>query len=146
MPKVSLTPTTPDTLVTIGPTIDVQIGFDPAYRPNLGLSAALPTTLYSALVDTGALESCIDAELASALQLIVVDHRWISGAGGPVEVNIYSAQIVIPSLSATIYGEFAGVNLLAGGQQHVALIGRTFLLHCELVYDGRTGTVTITNP
>jgi hypothetical protein len=44
-----------------------------------------------------------------------------------------------------VYGLFAGVNLAAGGQPHQALIGRTFLRHFTMIYEGRTGTVTITN-
>jgi hypothetical protein len=35
------------------------------------------------------------------------------------------------------------VDLKAGGQIHSALIGRTFLKHFKMVYDGRTGTVTL---
>jgi hypothetical protein len=38
---------------------------------------------------------------------------------------------------------FAGVHLVTGGQIHWALIGRTFLQHYTMVYEGRTGTVTI---
>jgi hypothetical protein len=41
------------------------------------------------------------------------------------------------------YGRFLGVNLLAGGQQHRALIGRSFLVDKILIYDGRTGQVQI---
>ena len=48
-------------------------------------------------------------------------------------------------LNFTIYGMFAGVHLVAGGQIHRALIGRTFLQHYTMVYEGRTGTVTISN-
>ena len=143
MPTVNLAPTDPDELVAVGPTLEVQIGFDPGYRPGDAFLPAVPQALYPALIDTGALTSCIDADLASALDLIVVDRQWVSGAGGSLEVNVYAAQIVIPSLPWVIYGELAGVNLLAGGQRHSALIGRTFLRHQRLVYDGRTGTVTL---
>lgn len=42
-------------------------------------------------------------------------------------------------------GAFAGVDLKAGGQIHSALIGRTFLRHFKMIYDGRTGTVSLSN-
>jgi predicted aspartyl protease len=98
-----------------------------------------------ALVDTGALESCIDSSLAMRLNLPVVDRRNISGAHGAKEVNVHLAHIHIPSLLFTIYGPFCAVDLTAGGQQHHALIGRTFLQNFTMVYEGRTGNVTLSN-
>ena len=58
---------------------------------------------------------------------------------------LHLAQIHIPELSFTIWERFAGVNLQAGGQPHVVLIGRTFLRHVTLHYEGATGKVTITH-
>jgi hypothetical protein len=53
----------------------------------------------------------------------------------------------VPTLNVTIYGAFAGVHLAAGGQLHQALIGRTFLssFSFTMVYEGATGTVTISS-
>jgi hypothetical protein len=45
-----------------------------------------------------------------------------------------------------MWGEFAGVQLAAGGQRHQALVGRTFLQRFTMAYDGRTGEVTIAGP
>ena len=55
------------------------------------------------------------------------------------------AQIYVPDLDFTVYGRFRGVRLSDGGQPHSALIGRTFLRHFTMFYDGRTGAVTISN-
>jgi hypothetical protein len=52
--------------------------------------------------------------------------------------NIYLAQIRIPSLRRTIYGAFAGVHLVAGGQMH-----RAFLREHIMTYNGSTGEVKI---
>ncbi|HKV43592.1 MAG TPA: retroviral-like aspartic protease family protein [bacterium] len=98
-----------------------------------------------ALVDTGASECCIDSLLATQLNLPVVDRRKVSGAHGAQEVNMHLAQVHVPTLSFTMYGVFAGVHLAAGGQVHRALIGRTFLRHFTMSYEGRTGTVTLSN-
>jgi hypothetical protein len=95
------------------------------------------------LVDTGAGESCIDNLLAGQLNLPIVDRRPISGVHGAHIVNMYLAQIHVPSLAFTIYGAFAGVDLAAGGQVHKALIGRTFLQNFTMVYEGLTGSVKL---
>ena len=130
-----------------GPTLWVRIGFDPSYdHQAVPLSVPnLPTNNINALVDTGALESCIDSALAMTLNLPIVDRRMVSGAHGAKEVNVHLAQIHIPSLGFTLYGPFCAVDLAAGGQPHLALIGRTFLRGFTMIYEGRTGTVTLHN-
>lgn len=142
MKTLSFGPQDGDVLMSQGPTISVDIGFDPNYHKD-GMLLQLQGKSLPALLDTGAALSCIDAKLAIALKLPVVDRSSVSGAGGRFEVNDYLAQIHIPQLSHLIYGKFSGVHLLDGGQQHVALIGRSFLRHCVLVYDGINGAVTI---
>jgi predicted aspartyl protease len=132
-----------DQLVSYGPTLLVNIGFDPEYIEN---GSAIPTPgkkNINALVDTGATESCIDSLLAAQLNLPVVDRRCIAGVGGKQEINIHLAQVHVPQLNITIYGSFAGVHLSAGGQPHLALIGRTFLRHYTMIYEGITGTVRL---
>jgi predicted aspartyl protease len=136
-----------DALSLHGPTLFVRIGFDPTFDPNgvpLGVPN-LPTNDIHALVDTGALESCIDSALAMTLNLPIVDRRMVSGAHGAAEVNVHLAHIHVPFLKFTIYGAFCAVDLAAGGQSHLALIGRTFLRGFTMVYEGRTGSVTLHN-
>jgi predicted aspartyl protease len=135
-----------DLLVTYGPTLLVNIGFDLAFDPNnLAVIPVPGITKVHALVDTGAMESCIDSALAAQLNLPIVDRRQISGVGGARTVTVHLAQVRVPSLNFTGYGAFAAVQLQAGGQGHVALIGRTFLQNFTMAYEGRTGTVTIHN-
>lgn len=134
-----------DALVRYGPTIYVRIGFDAEYQLGNATQPNLPSNQLPALVDTGALESCSDSTLAMGLSLPVVDRRRVAGAHGAGEVNYHLAQIYIPDLDFTISGLFAGVHLTAGGQRHSALIGRTFLRHFTMAYEGRTGIVTISN-
>ena len=59
---------------------------------------------------------------------------------------MHLAQVHVIALNFTIYGEFAAVDLRAGGQSIDALIGRTFLKHFKMVYDGTTGDVEIIDP
>jgi predicted aspartyl protease len=137
----------PNFLVSMGPTIFVDIGFDPTFDPaQLKTKLAVPGIKgIEALVDTGATESCIDNLLAAQLNLPVVDRRMVAGISGGHMTNVYLAQIHVPTLAFTVYGAFAGADLKAGGQVHSALIGRTFLRAFTMVYEGRTGTVTISN-
>lgn len=137
-----------DLLVTIGPTLIVDIGFDPKYKPGVGVRVPAPIPAITgmwALIDTGASECCIDSILATQLGLPIVDKKQIAGVGGAQEVNIHLAQIHVPALDHTIYGMFAGVHLVAGGQMHRALIGRTFLKSFDMVYTGSTGDVILSN-
>jgi hypothetical protein len=132
-------------LVAFGPTLAVLIGFDPTYDPANPNRPVLPQPPVHALVDSGAFASCIDSGLAMQLNLPIVDRQAISGVGGRHEVNMHLAHVHIPSLNFTIYGPFAGVNLIAGGQAHHALIGRTFLQNFTMIYEGHTGSVKLGN-
>lgn len=134
-----------DLLAAYGPTLAVNLGFDAAWRLTSGAPPVGGLQGVRALVDSGASESCIDTVAATALKLPIVDRRPIAGVGGQHVANIYLAQIHIPTLAYTIFGAFAGVNLVAGGQSHMALIGRSFLRHFTMVYEGRTGTVELHN-
>jgi len=136
-----------DLLVQIGPTMSVDVGFDPTWKVGNATGPVPGITNINALVDTGAIESCIDALLATNLGLPLVDRMQVSGAHGAHPVNGYVAQIhLLPPLNFTIYGRFAGVHLAAGGQAHQVLLGRTLLRHFTLFYDGTTGNVLLTIP
>lgn len=131
----------PDSLIRFGPTLMVQIGFDPDFSP--GSTPNLPSTEFHALVDTGALESCIDSGVASTLGLPIVDRQKVAGVHGSADVNVHLAQIYVPALELTTFGRFSGVHLRAGGQPHSALIGRTFLRAFTMIYNGGTGSVIL---
>ncbi len=133
----------PELLIINGPTLNVQIGFDQNYQTANNSAPNLPAVEYFALIDTGAMESCIDSSIAINLGLPVVDEVSISGVHGANKVNVHLAQIHIPALRFTIYGRFCGVHLHAGGQPHSALLGKTFLRHVTMNYEGNSGSVTL---
>ena len=97
------------------------------------------------MVDSGAFECCIDSSLATQLGLPIVEKDTIVGVYGYFEVPFHLAQIFIPELSWTIYGNFADVHLASTGQHHMALLGRNFLRRFTMIYEGRSGVVTISN-
>src|ERR1700730_4799906 len=93
-------------LTAYGPTLSVDIGFDPDYQVTQTTPPKPGMTGISALVDTGAGESCIDSALAVQLNLPIVDKRIVSGVHGSQEVNMHLAQVSIPSPAFMIYGAF----------------------------------------
>ena len=104
-------------LAQFGPTPYIEI--DPVYQLKDAQRPNVPKNRFPALVDTGAAASCIDSVLANTLKLPVVDQQDVAGAHGKGEVNMHLAQIHVPDVDFTVYGEFAGVHLLAGGQAAV---------------------------
>ena len=124
-------------LVLFGPTLRVRIGFDADFQPDGGVQLAL--------VDTGALDSCIDSSLAMELKLPIIGRQRVAGVHGPDDLNMHLARIHVPDLQGTLFGMFAGVHLAAGGQPHAALLGRSFLQNFIMTYDGRKGIVTLGN-
>ena len=130
-------------LIRYGPSILVEIGYDPDFRISNPERPDIPDDLFPALVDTGASENCIDADLARRLDLPVRGQRDLAGITGVSSFDYYLAQIYVPGLDRTIYGQFAGVRLQAGGQSQYAIIGRDFLQYYLMAYDGRSGSVTI---
>ncbi len=136
-----------DWLARIGPTLKVDIGFDPAYdakRPRRLADLSAQGVL--ALIDTGASGCCIDRDLAETLALPVFDRQICLGISGPMEVNMYLAQIRAPGLMFTLHGAFAGVELAGDEPHRPVLIGRNFLRHFVMIYDGTTGEVGLVDP
>jgi len=135
-----------------GPTTLVEVDFeaglfhaDPAkVQAAIAARTAAPQ-LVEALIDTGALESCIDEDLAATLQLPLIDQGEASGVGGKEKFNVYLGHIRIVALNYYQYGRFLGVKLQQGQQPHKAILGRTLLQGMILVYDGRTGMCTLAN-
>ncbi len=127
-----------------GPTLLVDIGFDPKYKyAASGLKLKSDIMQVPALVDTGAALSCIDNKLARSLGLPLVDHREFLSLTGEGGLNAYLAHIAIPSLSFFQHGIFFGVPLFKRPPYFRAVLGRTLLRDMVLVYDGPTGSVRI---
>lgn len=133
----------PERLVSVGASLSVQIGLDLSFCSDSGAPPQLPDTLYSALIDTGANINAIDLALAESMALMLAEQRNMAGVHGRQETNLYLAQIYVPALDFTIYERVAGVSLSAARQPHAALLGRPFLRHFTMTYDGPAGLVTL---
>ena len=132
-------------LLQMGPTLLVDIGFDPDYKYTAGgLTFNSDIAQVPALIDTGATFSCIDDALAQSLGLPLVDRHMFWGINGECELNVYLAHIVVPALSFFQHGVFFGCSIVQISGVHRAVLGRTLLQNMMLIYDGRTGSVRIT--
>ena len=131
-------------LAAIGPTLNLHVGHDPENWVGQSLRPDLPEVILPALVDTGASKCSIDAA-AERLGLPVAYPGTVSGVGGEAQALIYWAQLRVPQLDIQFTGLVAGIALNSSQQTHQALIGRDFLRHFTMVYEGRTGSVKITS-
>ena len=133
-------------MARIGPTLDVQIGHDPRFQRSRVSLPNRPAYRHLELVDTGASHTCLDANLAPALGLPVVQRSPVSGVHGELVVNFHLAQLYVTELRVVFDGIFAAVHLQSGGQSHVVLLGRSFLQGFLMQYEGQAGSVkTIPN-
>jgi hypothetical protein len=130
-----------DLLVRLGPTVLVDIGLKSSALA--GDPPDLPAKKIKALIDTGAGGDCIDDTLAQSLNLPVHDEGEISGVGGRHRALIYTARLYIPALDKLLFQPFTGVKLHEGEQWHRVILGRSFLRHYRLNYDGVSGQVEL---
>jgi predicted aspartyl protease len=132
-----------DLLVEFGPSLKVDIGFDPHYAAGTAHRPTLSEKGLNALIDTGASDSFIDRSLAAKLKLNLVDKDVVTGAFGTQYVNMYLVQISVLALDVVLQDKFAVVDLETGGFDCHLLLGRTFLRHFELTYHGPSGLAVI---
>ena len=134
-----------ESLENRGPVLYVHIGYDRAYQDGQPGRPNIPASPLLALVDTGAAVSCVDSRLARGLRLPVAGNEVMAGAHGAEAVDFYHAQIYVPDLDFVISGQLPSARLIAGRQPYFALLGRDFLSNFTMVYEGRTGLVTISS-
>lgn len=97
--------------------------------------------LCAVLIDTGARDNFIDPCVAKQLELVVVEECVrVAGLGGELSGDRFTAQVLLPDFGLTYRGDFIGGGF---GKEPLVILGRPFLKHYRLVYDGRTGQVTI---
>ncbi|HEX6860336.1 MAG TPA: retroviral-like aspartic protease family protein [Caulobacteraceae bacterium] len=130
-----------DLLAQLGPTLLVDIGLKS--RSPAGEAPDLPLKKVRALLDTGAGADCIDDELARSLGLPISDEGEISGVGGKHHAFIYTARVYVPKLNRLLFQQFTGVKLAQGAQWHRVILGRSFLRHYRLIYNGTDGQVEL---
>ena len=128
-----------------GPIVQVAIGIAQTFADQLlQQGTALPSPVSgNALIDTGASTTCIDDAIAQSMGLPAIDVVTMASAShASTQQNVYPIhmQIVGSPIRAEVHNAI-GANLAVQGI--IALIGRDFLQHCTLHYNGFTGAITL---
>ncbi len=131
-------------LLNQGPTVQVVLSVAQAIAEQLmqqGLPVPAPVPGL-AVIDTGASSTCIDDATAQRLQLPAIDVvNMTSASHASTQQNIYPVLIEVMGGIRIDVPRAVGANLEP--QNLVALIGRDFLQHCTLFYNGPTGAITL---
>lgn len=128
-----------------GPVVQIVVGLAQSFADQLlQQGRTLPSPLSgNALIDTGASTTCIDETLASSMGLPVIDVVTMASAShASTQQNVYpiNMQIVGSPIRVEVSNAI-GASLQSQGI--IALIGRDFLQHCALHYNGFTGAITL---
>ncbi len=132
-------------LITRGPCIQVSIGLAKLIATQLLEQAKeIPEPVSGlAMIDTGASCTCIDNAIALQMGLPVIDVvKMTSASHENTPANIYP-----------VYAELLGTGIIVDipramgaalePQGIIMLIGRDFLQHCTLFYNGLAGQITL---
>ena len=95
-----------------------------------------------ALVDTGASCCCVEESALRRLQLEPVRHTEVRSPNGSRRQFVYVARLGFPG-SAIPATELPVVGVQMGSEEIIALVGRDFLRHCLLVYNGPAGRCSL---
>lgn len=128
-----------------GPVIQVTVSLAQASAQALvqaGQTAPTPVSGL-ALIDTGASDTCIDNAAAQAMGLPVIDVVTMTSATHVNEpCHVHPISIEVSGVSITIEAPRAlGANLAPQGL--LLLIGRNVLQHCNFIYNGIAGNITL---
>ena len=127
-----------------GPTVPVVLSVAQTIADQLmqqGLTVPTPVS-GSALIDTGASQTCIDDAIDQQLQLPVIDVvNMTSASHASTQQNIYPVLIEVVGGIRINVPRAMGANLAS--QSLAALIGRDFLQRCTLFYNGPSGLITL---
>ncbi len=128
-----------------GPIVQAIIGIGTAFSEELahqGIASPGPVA-GSALIDTGASTTCIDDSIAWSMGIPSLDKVLISSASHPAtQQHVYAVTLeIVGSPIRLEVPRAVGASLQSQGL--IALIGRDFLQHCTLHYNGVIGAVTL---
>jgi hypothetical protein len=136
-----------DGMSILGPLLNVEIGIPPQVANALTKQGApLPQSVVgTALLDTGAAGCVIDEDAAQKLALQPVGAVRVAGVGAPEIRPSYAVRLYFPELMNNWFEPevVTSSDHLLGKQGILALIGRDFLRHTVLVYNGKLGTITL---
>lgn len=100
------------------------------------------------LLDTGATKTCISEHAAIELGLKPTGMANTAGVAGVSQVPAYTVRLDLPDFAISSEREMIAVKdmkhvSVSGGKRLIGLLGRDFLKHAELIYDGDKGEIKI---
>ncbi|MGD1029390.1 MAG: hypothetical protein ABR989_16820 [Candidatus Binatus soli] len=130
MPTVNCGRGSSAALLKQGATIEIIVR-SPMYGQEIKLEA---------LIDTGSQLTIVESQFVQGWTLPIAGPGQFAGSSGRYSSDILMAEIEIPALNLR---ELTSITLRddLGGRQ--AILGRTQLRECVLVYDGPQGTVQL---
>jgi predicted aspartyl protease len=130
-------------LVNVGPLVQVQLSHHPAAPPPVPVA---PLAVWL-MIDTGAQRTVIEKRLASQLGLTPIRFQQMVGVSQiPEMCPVYLMSVTLSVggdgqvLAITFSTEVIGMSSPPQPREHVGLLGRDFLRHMKLVYDGPRGS------
>lgn len=129
-------------LIIFGPTVELRLG------RRLAAGGLDQVAWYRddvlALVDTGAMVSCIDAGIAASFGLRQVGRNEMIAASGNETVPVFSAVIQVAAFDLVTESFLLyGLDTSHFQVRHRAIMGRDLLRFCRLEYVGATGRVRL---
>ena len=104
----------------------------------------------AAIIDTGATQTCVDAETAKSAGWPMIDTAKLSSVTHPDhEVPVFAGHLSCPTLGNTIHvPRWMGVNLRPDEADLpvVGLIGRDLLQQAIFIYNGHDGSFSLALP
>ena len=94
-----------------------------------------------ALVDTGALSTCVDIKVAEKLDLAVVDSKPMTSATGTEIMPVYAMKLDFPGNINMVVEQALGARLAPMGI--AVLLGRDALQNAIFVYNGPDGSISL---
>ena len=106
-----------------------------------------------ALIDTGATFTGLDNKVAATLGLNPVNIVNVGTADGMAQANVYTVRLEFPTLGnnvdpwQTVGADLTGQSIQTDPgtppQDIIVLIGRDYLQHCLMIWNGPNGSWTI---
>jgi len=102
----------------------------------------VPRESVSALIDTGASNSCITSKIARNLILNPTDRKEVSTPAGKSKRLFYDVGIILPGLFPDSM-EVQAIEVKLIKVPYQVLLGRDILNYCTLFYNGLTNQFTL---
>lgn len=135
-------------LVANGPIVEVTLSHALPALAESKIAAPIGAAVVRVMVDTGARFTCVEDRITNSLGLKPIRYRPIRGVSQETQMcPVYRMSLTIgmadprgTARQVTWTSEVVGVPSPPSPAEHVGLLGRDFLRHVRLVYEGAEGT------